>query len=90
LALPALLYGSENWTITTRDARRMTAAEIKYTRKTAGCTSTDYKTNTDTAKELNITPVLEKIQQYRKNTVYSRIESAPFLQFQRAKKSDAD
>jgi len=46
LALPALLYGSENWTITARDARRMTTAEVKYTRKTAGCTWTDYKTNT--------------------------------------------
>jgi hypothetical protein len=67
LALPALLYGSENWTITARDARRMTAADIKYTRKTAGCNWTDYKTSTDTVKELNITPVLDKIQEYRKN-----------------------
>jgi hypothetical protein len=29
LALPALLYGSGNWTIKTRDARRITAAEMK-------------------------------------------------------------
>jgi hypothetical protein len=35
LALPALLYRSENWTIKARDARRMTAAEMKYMRKTA-------------------------------------------------------
>jgi len=28
--LPALLYNSENWTIKTRDARRITAAEMKY------------------------------------------------------------
>ena len=32
----ALLYRSENWTITVKDARRITAAEIKYMRKTAG------------------------------------------------------
>jgi hypothetical protein len=38
------------------------AAEIKYTRKTAGCNWTDYTTNIDTAKELNITSVLDKIQ----------------------------
>jgi hypothetical protein len=25
-----LLYGSETWTIKTRDARRITAAEMKY------------------------------------------------------------
>ena len=30
LALPALLYGSENWTIKGRDARRITTAELKY------------------------------------------------------------
>jgi hypothetical protein len=32
LALPTLLYGSENWTIKTRDATRITAAEMKYMR----------------------------------------------------------
>ena len=35
-----------------RDARRMTAAEMKYMRRTAGNTWTDYKTNTQIAKEL--------------------------------------
>jgi hypothetical protein len=30
LALPTLLYGSENWTIKSRDARRITAAEMTY------------------------------------------------------------
>jgi hypothetical protein len=38
-----------------RDARRITAADMKYVRKTAGCIWTEYKTNTETAKELNIT-----------------------------------
>jgi len=36
LALPVLLYGSETWTIKARDARRITAAEMKYMRITAG------------------------------------------------------
>jgi len=35
LALPVLLYGSETWTIKARDARRITAAEMKYMRRTA-------------------------------------------------------
>ena len=30
LALPVLLYGSETWTIKARDARRITAAKMKY------------------------------------------------------------
>jgi hypothetical protein len=38
LALPALLYDSENWAIKARDPRRITAAEIKYMRKTVGYT----------------------------------------------------
>jgi hypothetical protein len=64
LALPALLYGSETWTIKARDARRITAAEMKHMRRTAGHTWIYHKTNTEVAKELNITPVLDKIQSY--------------------------
>jgi hypothetical protein len=30
-----LLYGSETWTIKAGDARRITAAEMKYMRRTA-------------------------------------------------------
>jgi hypothetical protein len=49
-----LLYGSETWTIKARDARRITAAEMKYVRRTAGYIWTDYKTNAQTANELKI------------------------------------
>jgi len=52
LALPVLLYGSETWTIKARDARRITAAEMKYMRITAGYTWTDYKTNIQITKEI--------------------------------------
>jgi len=36
-------------------------------RKTAEYTRTDYKTDTEIAKELNKTQVLDKIQEYRRN-----------------------
>jgi hypothetical protein len=36
---------------------------MKYMRITAGYTWTDHKANTEIAKELNITPVLDKIIQ---------------------------
>ena len=52
LALPVLLFGSETWTIKARDARRITAAEMKYIRRTAGYAWTDYETNEQIAKEL--------------------------------------
>jgi hypothetical protein len=54
LALPVLLYGSETWTIKTSDARRITAAEMKYMRRTTGYNWTDYKTNAQIVKELKI------------------------------------
>jgi len=61
LALPVLLYGSESWTIKARDARIITAADMKYMTRTAGYIWTDYKTNTQIAKELKITPFLDKL-----------------------------
>ena len=36
VALPSVLYGSKKWTIKATDPRRITAAEMKYIRKTAG------------------------------------------------------
>jgi hypothetical protein len=65
LALPTLLHDSENWTIKARDARRITAADMKYIR-TARYTWTDDKTNAEIAKELNITPVLDTIRDYER------------------------
>ena len=69
LTLPVLLYGSETWTIKARDARRITAAEIKYMRRTAGYIWTDYTTNTQIAKELKITPILDKLLEYKTNWI---------------------
>jgi hypothetical protein len=39
-----------------RGARRITAAEIKYTRKTAECTWTDYKTTHRYCKGIEYNP----------------------------------
>jgi len=50
LILLTLLHGGENCTVKARDARRKTAAEIRYMRKTVGYTWTDYKTDTETAQ----------------------------------------
>jgi len=65
-----LLYGSETLTIKARDARRITAAEMKYMRKTAGYIWTDYKTNVQIAKELKITPIfLDRLLEYKRNWI---------------------
>jgi len=62
-----LLHCSETWTVKARDARRITAAEMKYMRRTAGYIGTDYKTNVQNAKELKITPILDKLLEYKRN-----------------------
>jgi hypothetical protein len=64
-----LLYVREIWTIKARDARRITAGEKKYMKRTAGYFWTDHKTNTETAKELSITRVLDKIHSYKRNEI---------------------
>jgi len=67
LALPVLLYCSETWAIKASDARRITAAEMKYMRRTAGYTWTDYKRNSQIAKELKIKPILDKLLEYKRS-----------------------
>jgi len=69
LALQVFLYGSETLTIKARDARRITAAEMKYTRRTVRYTWTDYKTNAQIAKELKIRPVLDKVLEYKRSWI---------------------
>ena len=58
LALPVLLYVCETWTIKARNARRI-----------AGCIWTDYKTNAQIAKELKMTPILDKLLDYKRNWI---------------------
>jgi hypothetical protein len=69
LAVPVLLYRSENWATKARDASRITAAEMKYTRRTAGYTRAGRKTNTEIARELNTTPILDRIYDHKKKWI---------------------
>jgi len=67
LVLPVLLYSIETSTIKASDTRRITAAEMKYMRRTAGYTRTDYNTNAQIAKELKITTILDKLLEYKRS-----------------------
>jgi len=40
---------------------------MKYMRRKAEYTWTDYKTNTQITKELKITPILDKLLEYKRN-----------------------
>ena len=61
LVLPTLLYGSENWTLTALQRRRIEAAEMKLLRPLAGYTLYDHKTNDYIRRELRITGIIDKI-----------------------------
>jgi len=67
LILPTFLYGSENWTLTASQRRRIEAGEMKLFRPLAGCTLYDHKTNDSISRELQITCILDKIDEYRLN-----------------------
>jgi len=69
LPLPVLFYGSKTWTIKASNARRITAAEMKYMRRTVGYTWTDYKTNAQIANVLKITPILDKLLEYKRSWI---------------------
>ena len=67
LVLPTLLYGSENWTLTTLQRRGIEAAEVKFLRPRAGYTLYDHKTNDYIRRKLRIAGILDKTDEYRRN-----------------------
>jgi len=67
LVLHAFLYGSENWTLIALQRRRIEAAEMKLLRPLAGYTLYDHTTNDYKRRELRITGILDKIDEYRRN-----------------------
>jgi len=42
---------------------------MKYMRRTAGYTWTDYKTKAQIAKKFKITPILDKLLEYKRNWI---------------------
>ena len=67
LVLAAFLYGLENWTSTAVQRQRIEAAEMKLLRPLAGYTLDDHKTNDYICHELQITGILDRIDEYRWN-----------------------
>jgi hypothetical protein len=66
LALPGLLYGSENWTIKAEDKARLMSAEMKFMRRTAdGYIWSDLKEITEILEELKVTPMQDQISNYK-------------------------
>jgi hypothetical protein len=65
--LPTFLYGSENWTLSALQRRRIEAAEMKLLRPLAVYTLYDHKTNDFIGRELQTDFILDKIDEYKSN-----------------------
>jgi hypothetical protein len=66
LVMPTFLYGSEKWTLTALQRRRIEATEMKLLRPLAGYTLYDHKTNVSVRRELQTECILDKIDRYRR------------------------
>jgi len=69
LALRKFLYGSENWTLTALQGRRIEAAKMNLLRPLTGYTLYDHKTNDYIRRELRITVILDRIDEYGRNWI---------------------
>ena len=64
LAVPTLTYGCENWAMKKSDKRRITAAEMRFMRRTAGVTLNDRIRSEEITDSLGVTPILQRIKNY--------------------------
>jgi len=69
LVLPTFLYGSENWTLTALQRRRIEAAEMKLLRLPAGYILYDHKTKDSVRCELQTESIPDKIDECRRNWI---------------------
>jgi hypothetical protein len=61
-----LLHGSESWTFKAKDKARLISAEMKFMRRTAdGYIWSDFKQNTEILEELKVTPIQNKMSNYK-------------------------
>jgi hypothetical protein len=66
-----IIYGSENWTLTASQRRRIEGEEMKLLRPLAGYILYDHKTNNSLRHELQTECILDKIDEYRRNWFYT-------------------
>jgi hypothetical protein len=61
LASTVLLYGSENWTVKSKDKYRLSAVEMKFMPQNAKYTWRDHESREEILNKLKVTSVLDKV-----------------------------
>ena len=67
MAVPVLMYGSENWSLNQSDKRKIAAAEMRFLSPTVGYTLLDKKRSSDIREKLDIFNINDKLTQYKIN-----------------------
>ena len=67
MAVPVLMYGSENWSLNPSDTRKIEAAEMRFLRPMAGYTLLDIKRSSDIRDQLGIFNINDRLSQYKIN-----------------------
>ena len=67
MAVPVLMYGSENWSLNWSYKRKIEAAEMRFLRPMAGYALLDKKRSNDIREQLGIFNINDKLTQYKIN-----------------------
>ena len=67
MAVPVLMYGSENWSLNLSDKRKIEAAEMRFLRPMAEYKLWDKKRSSDIREQLGIFNIDNKLTQYKIN-----------------------
>ena len=67
MAVPVLMYGSENWSLNRSDKRKIEAAEMRFLRPMTGYTLWDKKRSSDIRVQLDILNFNDKLTKYKIN-----------------------
>ena len=65
MAVPVLMYGSENWSLSRSDKRKIEAAGMRFLRSMAG--SLGQKRSSDIREQLYMFNIHDKLTQYKIN-----------------------
>ena len=65
MAVPVLMYGSENWSLNRSDKRKIEGTEMLFLRPLAGYTLWDEKRSSNIREQSGIFNINEKLMQYK-------------------------
>ena len=67
MAVPVLMYGSENWSLNRLDKEKIEAAEMRFLRPMEGYTHWDKNRSSEIREHLGIFNINDKLTQYEIN-----------------------